>query len=288
MCVYMFDLLIVRYAALSLAVLLTLTAAGCSGKRQVTNPDNQQWFCQSDESGNGWDCVQDNDLAQSPVVTRLPPELTGSGPAAEEAAEESGVASIAQATAPGEEAATESGDIADLSVDPKEEIKRMQAAEFKADAAPPQPPADTGSAPPAVPQPQAPLDAETTAAVKEAEAADVPDYVRLAYVPTNPTPILELPTDYYAVQVFAMPTREQVEQFVAQNNLQGMSAARVEKDGKLYYVLVLGVYTTYERAAEAVTNLPPPIADAEPWIREMGSLQDAIRRADALAGDAPY
>lgn len=284
----MFDRLIVRVVVLALAVALALTTAGCSSKRQVTNPDNLQWFCQSDESGNGWDCVQDNDLAQSPVVTRWPPELTNPEPDEEAAAEAAGIASVAEATAPATGAESVSSDVADLSVDPREEIKRMQVAEHAADEAPPAPPADTGPAPPPVPEPQAPLDARTKEAISEGENADIPEYVRLAYVPTNPTPILELPGDYYALQVFAMSTRDEIEQFVTQNNLRGMSAARVERDGKLYYVLVLGVYTTYERAAAAVTHLPPPLADADPWIRPLSSLQDAIRSADALAGDAPY
>jgi len=284
----MFDRLIVRACVLSVAAALTLTAAGCSGKRQVTNPENRLWFCQSDESGNGWDCVQDDNLAQSPVVTRWPPELTNPEPDEEAAEEAAGVASVAEATAPAPGAAAASGDIADLSVDPREEMKRMQVAEHAADEAPPKPPSGTGPAPPPIPEPQAPLNAETEEAISEGENADVPEYVRLAYVPTNPTPILELPGDYYAVQVFAMSTREQIEQFVTQNNLRGMSAARVERDGKLYYVLVLGVYTTYERAAAAVTHLPAPLADADPWIRPMSSLQDAIKSADALAGEAPY
>jgi hypothetical protein len=114
---------------------------------------------------------------------------------------------------------------------------------------------------------------------------DIPKHVALAYIPPEPTPMLDLPTDFYAVQLLAMPSKEDIEAYVTQHKLRGMSAARIEKDNDLYYVLILGVYTTYERAFEASRDLAAPLNKVEPWIRTLGSLQEAMVRADQLAGD---
>ncbi len=76
----------------------------------------------------------------------------------------------------------------------------------------------------------------------------------------------------------------QLQAFVRANDLEGTRSARIERDGRLYYVLLLGVYATRELAEQAALTLPAPLASGEPWIRSLGSLQNAMRRANALAG----
>jgi DamX protein len=108
--------------------------------------------------------------------------------------------------------------------------------------------------------------------------------VRLAYRPPEAVPLTELPRDFYAVQLIAMNTREELEAFVQRHGIEGVSAARVERDDALYYVLLLGIYETLDKARRAVADLPGPFRDTTPWIRPLGSLQSAMARADTLAG----
>ena len=65
------------FATLGYALLIT-TLVACSAKGDAQGEVRaavksvEGWFCQTDESGEEWECVQDNDLARSPVPTRLP------------------------------------------------------------------------------------------------------------------------------------------------------------------------------------------------------------------------
>lgn len=127
-------------------------------------------------------------------------------------------------------------------------------------------------------------------AAPEVEPIDMeaPDYVRLAYLPAQPMPLTELPRDLFAVQLMAMSSKEALEEFVEQSGIRGISAARVERDGALYYVLILGIYETAEDARQAAASLPDGVVSATPWIRPLGSLQAAMARADSLTGSTRY
>jgi septal ring-binding cell division protein DamX len=67
-----------------------------------------------------------------------------------------------------------------------------------------------------------------------------------------------------------------------------MTAARIAQDGKLLYILLLGVYETRERAERAIENIPPPFADLNLWIRPLRSLQAAMTDANNLSGSDAF
>lgn len=97
------------------------------------------------------------------------------------------------------------------------------------------------------------------------------------------TELLDLPASHYALQVLAMSSASQLQDFIASNELAGAVTARVERNGELYYVLLLGVYDTLELAEQASLELPAPLHSNEAWIRSVGSLQNAVLRGNALA-----
>lgn len=240
-------------------VIVALLVAACSGKAprpsttEITRkPDHGDWFCQMDESGRGWQCVQDPKLATNPAPERLPPAAPSS-PATP--ATESGKPTIPQAD-PGAGEAPPSP--APKQGDPTPAATTAQ---------------ETAPAPPTLPAADDGVDAQ----------GSVPDYVRLAYKPEQSLAIADMPRDYYALQVLAMPTRRALDAFVTRHGISGASAARVERDGALYYVLLLGIYENSDLARQAATNLPPPFTEVEAWVRPVGSLQAAMARADALA-----
>ena len=208
--------------------------AACSAKGedqadvQAAAKSREAWFCQTDESGEEWECVQDDDLARSPVPERLPA-------AAQQAAVES-------TPAPGELPTIEE-ELSDLTA--PLEVREGTIAEQAAT-----PVADSAVAEP---------------------AGDLPAM-----------DILELPEDFYAVQLLAMPNAEMLDSFIEKNNLQEMMAVRLARGTNLYYVLILGIYETAEIADKASSNLPATLEGIQPWIRKMGSLQRAIMRGDKL------
>ena len=143
--------------------------------------------------------------------------------------------------------------------------------------------------PPAAASPAAPAPAATpaarapTAAPRRAPAVSRPDR-EPAYRPDGPVPLTEAPPHYYAVQLVALGSKESLEAYAARKALRGLFAARVERGGRLFYVLLLGVFPTRAAADEAAANLPAALSEFDPWVRRVESLQEAIRRGDALAG----
>ena len=143
----------------------------------------------------------------------------------------------------------------------------------------PAPPVPAEPAPPVATQPVAP-----PPAAPPAVAGDLPLYVQLAHR-LDGTPLLELPSDFFAVQLFAALTRAKVEEVAVDSGLESMAGARVERDGKIFFVLLAGVYADRERAERAANSLPPNIRSLRPWVRSLGGLQASMRRADALAAE---
>jgi septal ring-binding cell division protein DamX len=162
-------------------------------------------------------------------------------------------------------------------------------------AEPPQPPA--AEPPPPVQEPSSPPVIVPQSSGSESGVANIPTEARetVDSVPTEPAAattgaaqterpmkLADVPGDYYAVQLVALDSIAAVEAYVNDHQLEGLSAARIAKDDRLFYVLLLGVYADRPTAQAAVEQLPTSLAGVTPWIRPMRTLQAAMRRAEEL------
>jgi septal ring-binding cell division protein DamX len=116
--------------------------------------------------------------------------------------------------------------------------------------------------------------------------AGEPAWRRLAYRAASATPMAQLPSEFYAVQIVAMSSFEALEAFRHAHGLDGVLAARIEADGRIYYALLLGVYRNLADARAAAAARPTSLVRYTPWFRKLDSLKAAVARADALAGAA--
>ena len=130
------------------------------------------------------------------------------------------------------------------------------------------------------------LPANSELTTPSTQTVDVPPHVALSYQPPRPIALVDLPGDFWAVQLIAMSSKQTLEQYAAENQLKGMSAARISDGSNFYYVLLLGIYETREKAQQAVDSLTGPLATHQPWIRRLASLQAAMERAQKLS-DSP-
>ncbi len=124
--------------------------------------------------------------------------------------------------------------------------------------------------------------------VQTGNADERPDYQRLAYVPEKPTSLLQLPGDFWVAQLMAVSSKEFLEEYAAEHQLRGLSAARVASDDRLFYVLILGIYENKALAQQAIADLPPPYDQYNPFLRSLKSLQQAMRKADEMAGGSQF
>jgi septal ring-binding cell division protein DamX len=204
------------------------------------------WFCQPGAGGDEWDCIQDEELARSPqLAAASTPAATG--PAAGEGPE-GAPPTATESTAPQEvepQTATE----------PPGAIESPGATE--AQAAPE--PQETTERPAAEPEPQA-------------AAGSHLDADRL----------MSLPDDHFAVQLVALDSAAELDTFVDTHGLAHLPHARVERDGRIHYVLLLGFYETYALAEAASLDPPAPLEPGDAWIRPLAGLKRAVQRADSL------
>ena len=244
------EVTIIRFPALICLSLGLLAPAllGCAKNQPATinTPivdESTPWFCQTGEDSGEWDCIRNEELANNPSPTRAPPrEVAGS--------EEDRPTFISR---PG------------------------LADDVRAQIAPaPAPPA---ADPVEEPQIEAPAEPPTTNAQIRNDQT-LPKHVRLAYQPKQAVSLMDLPDDFYAVQLIALSGKENLENFAKEQKIKGMSAAEVLSDDKLMYVLLLGIYETRALAEEASSDLGPPFES--PWIRSMGSLKKAMSAAEAF------
>ena len=264
---------------------LTLAACGFWGANNTVAPvmpmsnvasKTGDWFCQPNAAGDGWHCVQTARSVLDPIPsqpTRVPPpepaptstdspvnamealrldplqvptDLTGANSTTAEAL-------TAAPVVPNDERA-EPAAVADA--------VRSDVASAKANV-----PAGTlPSRRKLVPEP-------------DPSEAKQPDWQRLAYRQAIPVAVGALPAHFYAVQIVAMSSRAGLESFSNKHGLNPAASVRIETDGRLYHVLLLGIYETLADATAAVTSRPASLRTMQPWIRRLGPLQQAVARA---------
>ena len=117
------------------------------------------------------------------------------------------------------------------------------------------------------------------------DTSAIPLYQRLAYQPEVPMALAELPGSFFAVQLIALASREDLEQFIIDNDLPLMSGAVVEKEGKRFFALLAGIYEDRQTAERAAESLPEKLRAHGPWVRSLESLQAGMARAEGLPGE---
>jgi len=117
---------------------------------------------------------------------------------------------------------------------------------------------------------------------------DLPLYVRLSYKPGQAINISQISPTFYVVQLMSLSNKENLEAYFSNHKLLGLSAARVESNEEVLFVLLLGIYENYANAQQASVNMPIELENITPWIRSLDSLQKAMVRADELTGTMDY
>ena len=139
----------------------------------------------------------------------------------------------------------------------------------------------SGESLPASPAPTAP---SATAPSATAREGAVPG--RTGEEPREPargadeTWLLAQPGGNYTVQIFGSHDVRATERFKNSYRLKDRTAVyRTGRDGKDWYVIVVGSYGTREAAQRAIQGLPPEVKRNNPWPRNLASVQESIRQA---------
>ena len=263
--------MIARHPGLRLALMVTLSAtfAVLAHPALAESADNGDWQCERSPSDGRWECKRQGEGSAAPAspADRSAPPV--SEPALRD--EPKPQAQPAEITEP---------DLPEPDPEPVSEPvaePETLSPEPEPVAAAPEPARD------AIPERAPDYDP-----VQSREPDNRPAYQSLAYVPDRPTSLLELPGDFWVAQLMAVSSKEFLEEYAAEHRLKGLSAARVASGDRLFYILILGIYETKDRAQRAITDLPPPYDTYSPFLRSLKSLQQAMKQADDIAGSAEF
>jgi septal ring-binding cell division protein DamX len=163
----------------------------------------------------------------------------------------------------------------------------VQDPELAANPPPPRPLPAPVAGPEPAPMPTIspmPLLPDPVAAASDSDAVDANAGDR-----AQPHHLDQLSPDRYTIQLAAMNTRRggggtlaRLEPLLERDDLGSAFIARLERDGQLYYVLLIGVYDTELQARQAVEDLADDLRAMSPWVRSVRALQAAKDRARAL------
>ena len=103
--------------------------------------------------------------------------------------------------------------------------------------------------------------------------------------PDSIAALMERSPEHFAVQLTATETRALADGFIANHDLEEFDeliTLELAQEEDFYYVILLGIYSTFAEAQAAVDSLPESLAEVQPWIRPLASIQSGIEDAEAL------
>lgn len=96
--------------------------------------------------------------------------------------------------------------------------------------------------------------------------------------------ILQTPPDHFAVQLIALRDLAGVQEYATLNGIQDPLLVKIRNDETDWYILLLGVYPDRTLAESAKREWETAkVLRVQPWIRQLGGLQEAMRLAQGPA-----
>jgi septal ring-binding cell division protein DamX len=93
--------------------------------------------------------------------------------------------------------------------------------------------------------------------------------------------ILDTPADHYAVQLIALREVAGITEYARLNGISEPLYVKIRNDQTDWYILLLGVYSDRALAEAAKRDWQTAkTLRVKPWIRQLGGLQEAIRKAN--------
>lgn len=79
----------------------------------------------------------------------------------------------------------------------------------------------------------------------------------------------------YTLQLIGLSDKKRIESFVQSNHLQGkIDYVHSQKNGKDWYVVLYGHYSTAAQAKHAINTLPKGVQSLSPWVRNMNTVSN--------------
>lgn len=138
----------------------------------------------------------------------------------------------------------------------------------------PEPPAAVAEQRQIIPQPE-----QISAPLAVQAPPTPPQPVRLPISPSAQE-ILDAPSNHYAVQLIALRDLSGVQEYATLNGVKDPLVVKIRNDQTDWFILLLGTYAERTLAEAAKREWETAkVLRVQPWIRQLGGLQDAMRLA---------
>lgn len=91
--------------------------------------------------------------------------------------------------------------------------------------------------------------------------------------------VLQWPVGHFAVQLIALHSDQAAAALAERLAVPELKRARLESGGRTFHVLLLGDYAERRDAEVAGAGIARRMPSLDPWVRSVGPLQEAVRRA---------
>ncbi len=90
--------------------------------------------------------------------------------------------------------------------------------------------------------------------------------------------LMSQPTSLYSIQLVTVSSGERALAYIDnQRNPSDFGSYRLQRDGRILYVVVYGLFDTRAQAEAASKSLPVEVGNVQPWVRPIGQIHGAIR-----------
>ena len=90
--------------------------------------------------------------------------------------------------------------------------------------------------------------------------------------------LLSQEPDYFTLQLITVSSADRAHAFVDQQlEPREYTIYQLTRDGRVLHVVLYGAFSSRAAAQAAVDRLPAGMGDIQPWIRQIGQVQDAAR-----------
>jgi septal ring-binding cell division protein DamX len=82
----------------------------------------------------------------------------------------------------------------------------------------------------------------------------------------------------YSIQLVTVSSGQRALAYIDnQRNPSDFGSYRLQRAGRILYVVVYGLFDTRAQAEAAATSLPVEVGNVQPWVRPMDQIHGAIR-----------
>ena len=90
--------------------------------------------------------------------------------------------------------------------------------------------------------------------------------------------LMSQPTSMYSIQLVTVSSGQRALAYIDnQRNPSDFGSYRLQRAGRILYVVVYGLFDSRAQAEAAATSLPVEVGNVQPWVRPMDQIHGAIR-----------